>query len=62
MAEQHALYIDGKWVNTDASVTNINPSDTREVIGEYAQATTELVDSALDAAVRAVSAWGQSPL
>ena len=31
MAEQHALYIDGKWVNTDASVTNINPSDTREV-------------------------------
>ena len=62
MAEQHALYIDGKWVNTDASVTNINPSDTREVIGEYAQATPELVDSALDAAVRAVSEWGQSPL
>ena len=62
MAEQHALYINGKWVNTDASVTNINPSDTREVIGEYAQATPELVDSALDAAVRAVSEWGQSPL
>ena len=62
MADQHALYIDGKWVNTDTSVTNINPSDTREVIGEYAQATPELVDSALDAAVRAAGDWGQSPL
>ena len=31
-------FIGGEWVAGARSVRNINPSDTRDVIGEYAQA------------------------
>ena len=43
MAEQKALYIDGNWVTTADTVVNTNPSDTHDVIGEYAQASSEHV-------------------
>ena len=33
MSEQHALYIDGNWVNTPEAIANQNPSDTDDVIG-----------------------------
>jgi len=49
MAEQKALYIDGNWVTTDDTVVNTNPSDTHDVIGEYAQASSEHVNNALTA-------------
>ena len=62
MSEQHALYIDGNWVNTPEAIANRNPSDTDDVIGHYAQANTEQVKEAINAANRAVAQWGQSPL
>ena len=62
MAEQKALYIDGNWVTTSDTVVNTNPSDTNDVIGEYAQASSEHVDNALAAANRAVGEWGVSPM
>jgi hypothetical protein len=37
MSEQHRLLIGGEWVQGAASRPNINPSDTRDLIGEYAQ-------------------------
>ena len=58
MAEQKALYIDGNWVTTSDTVVNTNPSDTHDVIGEYAQASSEHVNNALAAANRAVGEWG----
>ena len=62
MAEQKALYIDGNWVTTADTVVNTNPSDTNDVIGEYAQASSEHVNNALFAANRAVGEWGVSPM
>ena len=62
MTDQHALYIDGNWVNTPETLANINPSDTNDLIGHYAQASTEQVQEAINAANRAVAQWGQSPL
>ena len=62
MTDQHALYIDGNWVNTPETLANINPSDTHDLIGHYAQASTEQVQEAINAANRAVAQWGQSPL
>ena len=62
MAEQKGLYVDGNWVNTAHTVVNTNPSDTNDVIGEYAQASSEHVNDALAAANRAVTEWGMSPL
>ena len=55
MAEQKALYIDGNWVTTSDTIVNINPSDTSDVIGEYAQASSDHVSDALAAANRAVA-------
>ncbi len=28
MSEQHQLYINGEWIETEASVANTSPSDT----------------------------------
>ena len=61
MSDQHALYIDGEWINTEASVANISPSDSHDVIGHYAQASIEHVDQAIEAANRAVADWGVGP-
>ena len=38
MTELHKNYIAGEWVEGDAVTRNINPSDTNDVVGEYAQA------------------------
>merc|ERR1711965_1051577 len=57
-----ALYIDGEWVETDDSIENINPSDTTESVGRYAQATPTLADHAIASANRAAIEWGQSPM
>ena len=45
MADQYGLFIDGKWINTSDTVTNRNPSDVNDVIGEYAQANAGQVDT-----------------
>ena len=50
MSEQHQLYINGEWIETEASVANTSPSDTADVIGHYAQASTTQVEAAIIAA------------
>ena len=62
MTDQHKLYINGEWIETNASVTNVSPSDTNDVIGHYAQASTEQVEEAITSANAAVIEWGQSAL
>lgn len=62
MSEQHQLYINGEWIETDASVKNISPSDTSDVIGHFAQASIAQVEAAISAANTAVTHWGTSTL
>lgn len=62
MPDIQPLYIAGQWMVSDQSVANINPSDTNDVVGHYAQASAGQVDEALDAANQAALTWGQSPL
>ncbi|MFG6440358.1 aldehyde dehydrogenase family protein [Roseateles sp. LKC17W] len=50
--------INGEWVAGASSSRNINPSDTRDVIGEYAQADAVQVADAIAAASAAAPAWG----
>ncbi|TFY99875.1 aldehyde dehydrogenase family protein [Ramlibacter rhizophilus] len=52
--------IGGEWVDGPRSTRNINPSDTRDVIGEYAQADAAQARDAVAAAAQAQRAWGQS--
>jgi aldehyde dehydrogenase (NAD+) len=52
--------IDGEWVEGPNITRNINPSDTRDVIGEYAQADAALARSAIGAAREAFQSWSNS--
>jgi alpha-ketoglutaric semialdehyde dehydrogenase len=52
--------IAGEWVEGPRAHCNINPSDTRDVIGEYAQADAEQAHRAVAAARAAFPAWSQT--
>ncbi|CDM58709.1 aldehyde dehydrogenase family protein [Rhizobium favelukesii] len=51
--------IAGEWVGSDAT-KNINPSDTNEVVGLYADGTVEDTKNAIAAAKAAFPAWSRS--
>ncbi|WP_299378776.1 aldehyde dehydrogenase family protein [uncultured Kiloniella sp.] len=55
-------YIAGEWVAADDYIKNINPSDLSDVIGEYAQASSVQLDTALDAARQAQKVWASTGL
>ncbi|MFA5912840.1 MAG: aldehyde dehydrogenase family protein, partial [Burkholderiales bacterium] len=52
--------IGGEWVAGARSTRNINPSDTRDVVGEYAQADAAQTRAAIAAAQAAFPAWSHS--
>ena len=52
--------IAGEWVAGADAARNVNPSDTRDVIGDYAQADAAQVRAAIAAARAAAPAWGLS--
>lgn len=53
-------FIDGTWCTSEHQVENINPSNTDDVIGAYAQATTEDLDRAISSAQAAFPNWSIS--
>ena len=53
-------YIGGEWADGPRASRNINPSDTDDVVGEYAQADAGQTRSAIAAARQAFSAWSLS--
>ncbi len=55
-----ANYIGGSWVPGSQAVANVNPSDTGDVIGEYAQADAAQAESAIVAARSAFPGWSHS--
>ena len=57
MTKSYQNYIGGTWVDGSGEVENINPSDTRDVIGLFAQGSSAQVDQAVAAATEAQSAW-----
>lgn len=56
------LYIDGQWCAGASRRANINPSDTGDCIGEFAQGEPEHITTAIAAARRAQVGWAESPL
>jgi aldehyde dehydrogenase (NAD+) len=59
MTELHRNLIGGEWVDGEA-VPNINPSDTNDVVGNYARATKADTEAAIAAAKAAFPAWSRS--
>jgi alpha-ketoglutaric semialdehyde dehydrogenase len=55
--EVYGNYIAGEWVGGPGTAKNVNPSDTRDVIAEYARASTAQALDAIEAAARAQTAW-----
>ncbi|MGI3125185.1 aldehyde dehydrogenase family protein [Nitratireductor sp. PBL-C9] len=53
-------YIAGEWIDGDSQVENINPSDTRDVVGLAARSGAADLDRAIDAAHDAAPGWGRS--
>ncbi|WP_183719001.1 aldehyde dehydrogenase family protein [Rhizobium sp. BK060] len=51
--------IDGEWVSGEAG-KNINPSDTNDVVGEYARASAQDTKDAIAAAKAAFPTWSRS--
>jgi aldehyde dehydrogenase (NAD+) len=52
--------IAGEWLDGHGVSRNINPSDTRDLIGEYAQADAAQAELAITAATAAFPAWSLS--
>jgi len=57
MAELYRNYIGGEWVAGATVTVNRNPSDTSDVVGEYAQADAAQTRAAIAAAKKAFAAW-----
>lgn len=62
MKEIYKNYIAGEWTGSDAVIENINPSDTADIVGRYAQADGEQLNRAVAAANAALPAWRETPL
>ncbi|WP_367716442.1 aldehyde dehydrogenase family protein [Nitratireductor sp. GISD-1A_MAKvit] len=53
-------HIAGEWIEGDSQVENINPSDTRDVVGLAARSGAADLDRAIDAAHDAAPGWARS--
>src|SRR5690349_11580112 len=55
-------YIGGDWTEGHDAAANVNPSDTRDVVGLYARASRTDAEAAIAAAQAAQPAWAaESP-
>lgn len=61
--ETYKNYIGGRWVRpaSGAMMENLNPADTRDVVGRFPASTAEDVDAAVNAAAEAFPKWKATP-
>lgn len=52
-------HIAGEWVGSDVLRQNINPSDLSDVVGEYAHASEQQTEAAIDGAVQGQRVWAR---
>ena len=62
MSNLNHNFIAGEWLAGADEIANINPSDLSDVIGQYAQASADHLQQALDSAAAAQREWAQSGL
>src|SRR6266699_1675275 len=62
-AKTYQNYIGGRWVPSAGGewLANINPADTRDVVGRFPRSTEEDVDRAVAAAADAFDHWRRTP-
>jgi acyl-CoA reductase-like NAD-dependent aldehyde dehydrogenase len=57
-----ANFIAGEWLDAADGAPNVNPSDTRDIIGVYARASDADAQRAIAAAKQAFPAWSRSSI
>lgn len=62
MNKPYKNLINGRWVECRDAVQNVNPSNTNDILGEYAQGSAADVDEAVSAAKAAFPTWRASSL
>jgi aldehyde dehydrogenase (NAD+) len=60
MTSQFKNYIAGEWRESSEAADNVNPSNTRDIIGHYARATAADAERAIEAARAAFPAWSRT--
>ena len=60
MTAHHRNFVAGEWVEGAGVTRNINPSDTNDVVGEYAQADAAQTEAAIEAAHASFPAWSRT--
>ena len=60
MSELKRNYIAGAWTEGVHAEDNINPSDTTDIIGQYAHADAAQTEQAIEAAYRASAGWANA--
>lgn len=60
-AELFGNYIGGRWVKPSATMENLNPADTREVVGLFPASNEVDVKAAVAAASEAAASWKATP-
>jgi alpha-ketoglutaric semialdehyde dehydrogenase len=60
MSDLHKNFIGGEWLAGTKTTRNVNPSDTKDIVGEYAHADAAQADAAIAAAKAAAPGWSRS--
>jgi alpha-ketoglutaric semialdehyde dehydrogenase len=60
MTAHQKNFIAGEWVDGTSITRDINPSNTKDVVGEYAKADKAQTEKAIAAAKAAFPAWARS--
>jgi len=62
-AQRYRNFVGGEWVSShsERTVANVNPADTRDVLGEMPLSSAEETRRAVDAAQAAFPAWRDTP-
>src|SRR3982074_2823864 len=60
MSELHKNFIGGEWLAGAKATRNVNPSNTNDIVGEYAHADAAQANAAIAAAKAAAPAWSRS--
>src|SRR3954462_11221852 len=62
MQQVHQNFINGEWAKAPQGAPNVNPSNTADVVGEYARADEAQVRSAIAAARAAFPGWSRGSI
>ena len=55
-------FVAGQWVSSSSIIRSLNPSDTSDVIGEFAAADSAQVSAAVEAAEHGFLEWSNTPI